>query len=134
MELAMMKIIIKCPVSPDTEPAVRHAAHKAHIRRILKIHKYEGLDRAWVRRYHSWAGHLSRLPPERWAKQAMLERNISWWREQQKLDTGYRHEKRRGNISRWENALSRHHPAHAEWHREGGEQRALEKYLPCFRV
>ena len=65
-------------------------------------------------------------------KESHARKNVSWWRGQQKLETGYRHEKRRGNVSRWENPLSRHHPAHAEWHREAGNRERRKNTFPVF--
>ena len=133
IELSMMKTLIKCPpLPPDTPIPERCAAHKAHIRSTLKAHKYEHLDRAWARRYYSWAGHLARLPTTRLAKQALLHKNLAWWRKQQRNPEGHRHTKRRGNISRWENPLGRHHPKHDLWMDTAQFRDRWKLYYPTF--
>ena len=128
-----MKTLIKCPrLPPETPPSERYAAHKSHIRATLKAHKYEHLDRMWARRFYSWAGHLARLPPQRLAKQALLAYNLAWWRQQQNIPQGHRHEKRRGNLSRWENPLGRHHPKHHSWMEVAQFRDQMETLLPNF--
>ena len=116
VELAMMKTLIPCPyLAKDAPVSERCEAHKAHIRKTLKAHKYEGLDRVWVRKYFSWARTSCATPPERLARKALHTKSLAWWRHQQTLPQGHRHEKRRGNLSRWENVLGRHHPLHHNW-------------------
>ena len=133
VELAMMRTLIPSPKFPkDTPTAQRYEQHKSLIRTTLKTHKYEGFDRQWVRRYHAWAGHLARLPAERWAKRAMQERNLAWWRTQQAIPTGYRHHKREGNISRWENQLGRHHPNHTQWPENARYRDRWQASFPVF--
>ena len=100
---------------PDMTTSQKIEEHKAHIRSILQKHKYVSADRTWIKRYHGWAGHISRLPPERWARQMLEFKNVAWWRKQQQTETGHRHTKTRGSISRWENALVRYHQNHSEW-------------------
>ena len=133
IELSMMKTLIKCPrLPPEATSQERYAAHKAHIRYTLKTQKYEHLDRVWARRYYSWAGHLARLPPNRLAKQALLTQNLAWWRQQQRNPEGHRHTRRRGNISRWENALGRHHPKHELWQDTAQFRDRWNLYYPTF--
>ena len=133
IELAMMKTLIKCPrLPPDTPPQERFATHKAHIRSTLLTHKYEHLDRTWARRYYSWAGHLARLPRDRLAKHALLAYNLAWWRKQQNTPQGHRHTQRRGNVSRWENPLGRHHPQHENWHESAQFRDRWKLYYPTF--
>ena len=79
-----------------------------------------------------WAGHLARLPPPRLAKQALLTRNLVWWRRQQQNPQGFRHTKRSGNISRWENVLGRHHPHHASWHESARFRDRWKMHYPTF--
>ena len=71
VELAMLKALIPCPpMPPHSTVGERCEAHKKHVRHTLRQLKYEGLDRAWVRKYFSWAGHLARLPEQRLAARA----------------------------------------------------------------
>ena len=116
-EMAMLRSMIPPPQNshPDMTTSQKIEEHKAHIRSILQKHKYISADRTWVKRYHGWAGHISRLPPQRWARQMLEFKNVAWWRQQQQTDTGHRHTKTRGNISRWENALVRYHQDHSDW-------------------
>ena len=133
VELAMMRTLIPCPKLPEDTPLnERFATHKKHIRDTLKAHKYEGLDRLWARKYHSWAGHLARLPPTRIAHQALHTKNLAWWRKQQAHPEGHRHEKRRGNLSRWENPLGRHHPNHENWHIFAQNRERWKATYPIF--
>ena len=78
------------------------------------------------------AGHLARLPPQRLAKQALLAYNLAWWRKQQNNPHGHRHEKRRGNLSRWENPLGRHHPKHHSWMEVAQFRDRWKLYYPSF--
>ena len=129
----MMRTLIKCPnLPPETSPQERFEAHKTHIRQTLKDLKYEHLDRAWARRYYSWAGHLARLPPQRIARQALMTKNLNWWRQQQKNPEGQRHHRRRGNISRWENPLGRHHPKHELWFEVSQFRDRWKLFYPTF--
>ena len=133
VELAMMRTLIRCPpLPPDTDLPTKFATHKAHIRTTLSDLKYESLDRKWVRKYYSWAGHLARLPPERLAKKALLTKNLAWWKKQQNTPSGHRHVKRRGNLSRWENPLGRHHPAHELWPQTAQFRDRWNLYYPAF--
>ena len=105
--------MIPLPYMPPTATESEiHDAHKMHVRDLMQQNQYVGLDRQWVRKYHAWAGHLSRLPRDRWASKALLEKNVTWWRQQQRNPEGHRHTRSRGNLSRWENALVRHADRH----------------------
>ena len=133
VELAMMRTLIPCPpLPPDTDDATRFSTHKAHIRKTLADLQYEGLDRQWVKKYYSWAGHLARLPAHRIAKKAFLEKNLAWWRRQQQNPHGHRHTRRRGNISRWENPLGRHHPSHENWPESAQFRDRWKLFFPAF--
>ena len=115
-ELRMHKAMIPPPPGADRQKDPDfHEKHKHHIREILRQNQYIGFDRQWLKRYHGWAGHVARLGGERWARKLLDFKNIKWWRAQQQLKTGHRHSKRRGNISKWEASLVRHHP----WHGAG---------------
>ena len=133
VELSMMRTLIKCPpLPPQTDDNTRFATHKAHIRKTLQDHKYEGLDRQWVKRYYSWAGHLARLPPHRLAKKALHEKSLAWWRKRQQNPEGFRHVRRRGNLSRWENPLGRHHPSHENWPENAQFRDRWKLFFPAF--
>ena len=133
VELAMMRTLIACPpLPPDTDKPTRFETHRKVIRDTLSALKYEGLDRQWARRYYSWAGHLSRLPNTRLAKQALSTKNLAWWRRQQQNPQGHRHTKRNGNLSRWENPLGRHHPKHEKWQDTAQFRDRWKLYYPTF--
>ena len=102
MELRMLKSMIPPPYyPPDTPEDTLHDLHKQHIRETVTKHNYIGMDRMWVKKCYMWAGHVARLPGNRWASKALREKNVGWWRSQQQLPEGHRHTKRRGNLSRW---------------------------------
>ena len=133
VELQMMKTLIKRPYFPQDIPdSEKHAQHKAHIRQTLEEHKYIGLDRTWLKKYHGWAGHLGRLDEQRIAKRAMRTQNVSWWKTQQANPEGHRHSKRAGNLSRWEGVLCRHHPCHDRWWEATRDRERWQKSFPEF--
>ena len=112
-----MRILLPCP---------HHLRHLAtdqmfsewdkYVKTTLAKNNHLPLDERWLIKWYGWAGHVSRLPADRWANQMQLFRNVDWWRQQQSLETGFRHHQRRGNLSRWENILVRHHRDHHRWH------------------
>ena len=97
-ELKMLRAMIPpVPGSDSQSDPNFHENHKSHVREVLRKEGYIGFDRTWVRRFHGWAGHVARLDDNRWAKRALLYKNILWWRSQQSNPEGHRHSKRRGN-------------------------------------
>ena len=116
----------------NTELKKAHQLHKDHIRATLRDQKYFGLDRTWVRKYHSWAGHLGRLGEDRIAKKALKTRSVFWWRREQGKAEGFRHHKTRGNLSRWEATMCRHHPSRECWWQETRDRDKWKKSYPAF--
>ena len=135
MELKMLKMMIP---RIDTIKAFlleqQHQLHKAHVRETTQKLGYYGLDREWVKKFYNWAGHLARLPGDRWAQQAQKERPLKWWRHQQTLEGGARHRQRRGNISRWEAILERHHPQHSKWSTAATDRELWKDMFPVFEM
>ena len=89
VELKMLKSMIPRPYLPaDTPDAQQHAEHKRAVRDTTQKEGYYGFDRAWIKKHHAWAGHLARLPASRWATHALHERNLDWWKNEQKKKKG----------------------------------------------
>ena len=73
----MLKQMIPPPHFPHNTPDdQKHELHKQHVRQTVHQHQNIGFDRKWVRKYFGWAGHLSRLPANRWAKHSTKETSI----------------------------------------------------------
>ena len=133
-EIAMLRQMIPPPYQGEREMTTsqRIEEHKAHIRKTLRELNYVSIDRKWIKRHHGWAGHVVRLPTNRWARKLLFFKNVAWWRKQQQQEKGHRHNRTRGNVSRWENVLVRHHHLHAEWHREPPDRIEWEKHYKAF--
>ena len=132
-ELKIMRSMIPPPPEHRAQTTTEKIeAHQAHIRKILREKKHLTLDRTWLKRFYGWAGHVSRLPEERWAKKLLKFKSVSWWRHQQGLERGHRHTKRRGNVSRWENAIVRYHPRHENWQPTAADRIEWPKYFERF--
>ena len=116
---------------PNNDPDF-HTNYKKHIRKTLHEHNYISMDRQWIKRYHSWAGHVARLEGKRWAKKALMFKNTKWWRAQQQMETGHRHTKTRGNISKWEGSLVRYHTDHDRWYEAAQNRERWQKTFPDF--
>ena len=115
-EKKVMRILIPCPKDlHHLDNDEKFAEWDGHIRNLLGKLKHLLLDERWLCKWYSWAGHLCRLPADRWARKMQMFRNVDWWRAQQQNEQGFRHHQRRGNLSRWENILVRHHDAHHKW-------------------
>ena len=72
-ELKMQRAMIPPPPGRDRQNDPHFFDNwKTHIRKTLQENGYIGLDRAWIKRYHSWAGHAARLGANRWAKKLSL--------------------------------------------------------------
>ena len=111
-----MRVLIPCPHQyRELQEDEKFRLWDSHVKECLAKEQHISLDRRWVGKWFNWAGHLARLDPQRWALRAQRHRNVFWWNEQQEYTTGFRHHKRLGNISRWENVLCRHHPRHNQW-------------------
>ena len=75
MELKMHRSMIPPPEGHDSKNDPQFFENwKTHIRKKLRENNYFGLDRQWIKKYHSWAGHVSRLSEERWAKKLLLHK------------------------------------------------------------
>ena len=53
-------------------------------------------------------------------------------RQQQQNPDGHRHVRRRGNLSRWENPLGRHHPSHKNWPESAQFRDRRKLFFPAF--
>ena len=59
MELKMHRLMIPPPHGHDAKNDPEFFENwKHHIRKILQENGYFGLDRQWIKRYHSWGGHV----------------------------------------------------------------------------
>ena len=89
--------------------------HNRHVTQILTSRGFKLMDEIWLSRFWKWAGHAARSSPENPLRWWLDFRDISWWRCQQRLPSGIRHQWWDANLSRWENILDKYSGLQEGW-------------------
>ena len=96
------------------------------------------IDREWASRYWTWSGHIAREQCT-FPWQLVQHKPIAWWRQEQQLQSGWRHVGKRGHLWRWEPPLQRWADMHQgkqrppmPWHVYAANRQTWRDLLPSF--
>ena len=131
----MLRRMIPAPGSfQGLELGERVTEHSRYVRDLLHKHHFDLLDKLWARKFWSWAGHISRLPPTYPSSMWNSFRDQAWWKLEQTKAQGLRHKWYDANISRWERPLLAHTPWGKQWKTQAKNRERWQKYFEVFWI
>ena len=114
LELSFLRRVCRLRRLPDEGFLDFQLRSAACVRLTLQKLGQHSISYLVLSNYHSWAGHVARLPLDHPLARVVRWRNLSWWKNRQaefsKTDPhnplGWRHPSRGSHNHRWETALS----------------------------
>ena len=135
VHLRMLRKMLPAPgLLQGLEVGQRVIEHTRYVRDLLHSKGFDMLDKLWVKKFWSWAGHVTRLPPNCPCAHFHSFRDFRWWKHQQQNPWGQRHREYDANLSRWEGPLTKHAIGRHQWKQFAKDRFRWPKSFETFWV